>query len=120
MASPFDYVKSINSGKRIDVGTDYNQFYINEVFSHYPECVFIVSNINRQNISDQMHYDYMMSAIRPRKRKYIALNKKKRTDNDIFLISNFYKYSMEKAKEALSVMSDDQLMAFKKELGIEA
>ncbi len=118
--SVFDYVKSINSGEKIEMGTDYNQYVINEIFSYYPECLLIISKVNDSNLSNQMHYDYMMNSIRPRKRPYIKLIRKKRTYADVLLISNYYKYSVEKAKEALSVMTDQQLSAFKKELGIEA
>ena len=118
--SVFDYVKSINSGKRIALGTDYNQWVINEIFSQYPECLLYVNKVNRAGISDAMHYEYMLSAIKPRKRPFVKLNKKKRTHEDAVLIAQIYKYSIDKAKAALSVLTDEQLAAIKKEYGIEA
>lgn len=120
MSSPFDYVKSINSGERIEIGTDYNQWLINEVLSYHPDCLLAVAEICNQKVSDEMHYDYLLATIKPRKRPYVKMAKKKRTAADVLLISDFYKYSIEKAKEALSVMTDEQLEAFKQELGIEA
>lgn len=120
MANVFDYVKSINDGKRIELGTDYNQYLINEIFSYYPECLLIIQAIQGKKISDEMHYNYLLSTIRPRKRQFIKLKRRKRTHTDVLLISEIYKYSLEKAKDALSVMTDDQLQALKEQRGIEA
>jgi ABC-type ATPase with predicted acetyltransferase domain len=120
MAGVFDYVKSINSGERIELGTDYNQWVINEIFSQYPDCVLHVNMINQSGVSDNMHYDYMLSAIKPRKRPFVKLKKRKRTHEDVLLIAQFYKYSLMNAKQALSVLTDEQLVDIKNKLGIEA
>jgi len=118
--SVFDYVKSINTGERIELGTDYNQWVINDIFSQYPDCLLVVNKINRKDISDRMHYDYMMASIRPKKRPFMKPLSKKRTSADVSLIANVYKYSIDKAREALSVLTDEQLAEIKRDLHLEA
>lgn len=118
--SVFDYVKSINEGKRIELGTDYSQWVINDIFSQYSDCLLIVNQINRKDISDRMHYDYMLASIRPKKRPFLKPLGKKRTPADVSLIANVYKYSICKAREALSVLTDEQLAEIKRDLFLEA
>ena len=119
MAGPFDYVKSINSGERIPLGTDYNQHVINYVLSMYPDCILPVSKVNVSGLSDAMHYEYLMNTIKPRKR-FRKFPKKQRTFEDTRLIAYYYKYNMKRAKEILSALTDEEISAIKNILNFEA
>ena len=119
MGSTFDYVKSINSGQKIDLGTDYNQFIINYALSLFPDCILKVNEVNIAGLTDEMHYKYLMSTIRPRKR-FKKWPKKTRSYEDILLIANLYKYNVQRAREALSALTDEELAAIKKRTTFEA
>jgi hypothetical protein len=119
MAGPFDYVKSINAGEKIPLGTDYNQHVINYVLSMYPDCIMPVAKANVAELSDEMHYSFLMASIKPRKR-FRKFPKKPNAFEDVVLIAQYYKYNMKRAKEVLSVLTEDQIAVIKNYLKFEA
>jgi len=116
MSNPFEYVKGINSNIDMTVDGDYNQFIINKNFSMFPDTVLFANEMNTKHVSDQMHYDYLVNSIRPRKR-FKKWPKSAKPDDSLALsIAEKYKYSYAKAVETLSILCEDDREKLKKQL----
>ena len=116
MSNPFEYVKGINGNIDMTVDDDYNQFIINKNFSMFPDTVLFANEMNTKHVSDQMHYDYLVNSIRPRKR-FKKWPKSAKTDNSLaWAIAEKYKYSYAKAVETLSILCEDDKEKLKKQL----
>lgn len=117
---PFDYVKSINSGKNIMRGTDnddlmekdYEPFITNRAFSMFADTVYLANEVNRRHYLDKrLQYEFLLNSIRPRKR--FAEWLKNESPEDVSIVREYYGYSTRKAIEALSVLSDKDLVTIK-------
>lgn len=112
------FENSISNGKKIELDGDYSQWRVNSIVAGYDGCAPIVNEMNiRYNVTDQMHYDYLFGSVRKMKRYG-----KKKTDQDkrqeqeekkkealITLISCYYKYNKLRAKEALKILTAEQI-----------
>lgn len=119
MTTPFEYMKLINAGEQTDVDDDYNQYIINMGMSFFPDTIFFANEMNTKQVSNQMHYDYLANSVRPRKRFKKWPKKSKTHNDDIVMIMHYYKYSRQKAKETLSILSDEQKKTIRKALKFE-
>ena len=114
--TPFDWTKSICETK-IDLIKDdpllekeYNAFMVNRALSYYPDTILFAAEMNRYpNLDRKMQYDFYLRAISKRKR-FSKWAKKPPESNDVKLIMNHYDYSQNRATEALSLLSEDQLI----------
>jgi len=131
--SPFDFIKSINEHKPnllkdckayegeelISSDTpskQYVPFIINRGFSQFNDTVLLVNELNvRHQLPAKMQYDFLFSAIRPRKR-FSKWAKKAKDPNDLQLIQEAYNYSKEKAENVYSLFSKDDLKKLRKRL----
>lgn len=113
MTSPFDYIKSINSGKHFREPVDakaYSPYLVTFNFSLFQDTILMANEVNRlYDITPQMHYDYLCGKIRPRSRFKKWPKKDKINAENIALIKEVYKYSTGKALQALSILSDQQI-----------
>ena len=74
-----------------------------------------VNEMNRfYNLDNLLQYQYFLYSIRKSKR-FSPWNKKS-TDSDLELVKQFYGYSNEKAKVALSLLSKEKLEVIKAKL----
>jgi len=131
--SPFDFIKSINEhkpnllkdckayeGEEL-ISSDapskqYVPFIINRGFSQFNDTVLLVNELNvRHQLPAKMQYDFLFSAIRPRKR-FSKWAKKAKDPNDLQLIQEAYNYSKEKAENVYSLFSKDDLKKLRKRL----
>ena len=115
------YENSIINGKKIEIDSDYDQWRINSILSKHKDTIFYVNEINKYKVTDQMHYDYLYNSIRKYKRysKAISKEEKKKKEQEtalISLISEYYKYNTLRAKEALKVLSPEQIEYIKKKI----
>ena len=111
--SPFDYLNSINHSKKdvmIDDLTEksYNSFMVNRSLSYFPDTVQFANLMNRYHHTDnKLQYHFLINIIRKRKRfsKWF----KAETESDIEVVKKYYGYSNEKARQALPLLSPDQI-----------
>lgn len=95
---------------------DYVPFVVNKALSFHRDCVLFANEMNKvPNVDRLLQYHYLLNRIRGYKRPYQKWYKKETTDN-LELVKEYYKYSTEKAKDALLILSDDHLNEIKKEL----
>jgi Bacteriophage clamp loader A subunit len=79
----------------------------NKYFSNFPDTVYIVNQVNLLTIDSQLHFDYLFHTIRKRKRFF--KRDKNEINNKINAIQCVYKYSYNKARVALKILSEEQL-----------
>jgi hypothetical protein len=66
------------------------------------------------HIDHMLQYSFLLNIIRKRKRfsKWF----KNKEDNDLQMVIEYYGYSVNKAKVALKILNDDQLIAIREKL----
>jgi hypothetical protein len=115
--SPFEYLKSINESKK-DIMIDdlaekeYNSFIVNRGLSYFKDTILYANEMNRyHHLDSRLQFDFLINIIRKKKRwsKWIKASE---VDN-LELIKEYYGYSNEKAKSALSLMSNEQIEQLK-------
>lgn len=115
--NPYEYLNSINYTKK-DIMVDdiaeskYNGFLINRSLSYFPDTVMFANEMNRwHHLDNRLAFDFYINTIRKRKRfsKWIKPEK----ENDIDVIKEYYGYSNEKARQALSILSPETIKIIK-------
>ena len=117
MSNPFDYINDINTGKKNiirnsdDPGVaerNYNPFITNRGLSYFVDTVLYANEMNiNSHIDSKLQYEYYINIIRPKKR--FAKWVKSVSEDDLELIKSYYGLSTEKAHQALSILSKDQI-----------
>ena len=111
--SPFDYLKAINETKEDVMLTSqdekkYAAFIVNRGLSFFMDTIFLANEINRNHhLDSRLQFDYLLNSIRQKKRYSKWLKPEKLDDLDI--VKEYYGFGNEKAKNALQVLSVDQL-----------
>ena len=117
-----DYLKAINYTKEKLLDSDdkdlkkkYPPFIINKGFSYFEDTVMMGNEVNRlHHLSKKMQFDFLLNSIRPRKRFSKWFKASKLTNLDI--VKKYYGYSNEKAKQALDILTKEQIDFIKKRL----
>jgi hypothetical protein len=114
--TPFDYVDFILQKKKpqdvLDF-VDYKPFLVNRSLSYQLDCVLYANEMNLwPGIDKDMQYHYFLNSIRPMKRKFQPWQKSK-TDENIECVKTYFGYSNTKAREALRILSDEQIAEIK-------
>ena len=111
--SPFDFLNTINSSKK-DIMVDdlaekaYAPFVINRTLSYFPDTVGIANVMNRyHHIDKKLQYHFLINIVRKRKR--FSKWAKAQKDSDIDAVKTYYGYSNEKARQALTLLSPEQI-----------
>ena len=116
----FDYVNAINQSKKdLMTGTEndelaeksYVPFVTNRSLSYFVDTILHANYMNIHSILDnKLQFQYLLNSIRPGKRfsKWA-----KRDDSELQLIMRYYNYSIDKAKQVLPLLSDEQLSMIK-------
>jgi len=95
------------------VQKDYVPYIINRCLSYFPDTILHANEMNKFNhLEKRLQFDYLKCAIRKRKRYSKWL--KDETSKDLDLIKRSFKYSNRKAKEALSILSEEDIENIKK------
>lgn len=110
----FDYVNSIINGREyISDLSAYDAFITNKALSLHVDILFDANTMNiHSNIDKDMQYDFYMKTVTKRKRPIKKWPKPEKNE-DIQLVQDYYKYSRSKAKDALRILSDDDLETIK-------
>jgi len=127
----FDIINNINEGARgknlfdnckADKSEDvkneieklYNSFIINRGFSNFQDTVLLVNEMNKYpTLPTKMQYDFLRHIIRPCKR-FAKWGKAGDDSKDVQMLIELYQYSSVKAREALTLLSEDQLVQLRK------
>lgn len=124
MSNPFDYINDINTGKKnLMRGTDndelaekgYSPFLTNRALSYHHDTVAIANEMNmRHDVDKKLQYEFLLNIVRSKKR-YAKWDKKKH-HGDLAVVKEYYGYNDNKALQALTVLTDDQIKTIKTKL----
>ncbi len=120
MASPFDFLNEINYGKNnliVDDITEkeYNSFMVNRGLSYFNDTVLMANEMNlNHHLDSRLQNDFLINIVRKKKR-FSKWNKPE-TVSDVEVVKEYYGYSNEKARQALSLLTNDQIIELKKKV----
>lgn len=122
--NPFDFTNSINTSKKnLMRGTDndvlaeksYSPFLTNRALSYHNDTVAIANEMNTNHFLDKrLQYEFLLNIIRPKKR-YAKWSKKDK-GGEVDLIKEYYKYNDIKARQALTILTKEQISAIRNKL----
>lgn len=122
--NPFDFVTDINLGKK-DIITNsdnpelaektYNPYLTNKSLSYFQDTVHYANEMNmHSDLNHKMQYSFLLNIVRKRKR--FSKWHKTIDDENLQAVIDYYGYSVKKAKEALKILSNEQLLTIKVKL----
>tara|TARA_E500000305_G_C3959892_1_gene206519 strand:- start:298 stop:675 length:378 start_codon:yes stop_codon:yes gene_type:complete len=118
--NPFTYINSINYTKKniiVDDITekDYIPFIVNRTLSYFPDTVLMANEMNRYPHLDKLlQFQFLINIVRKRKRFSKWL--KPISESDIEAVKEYYGYSNQKARQALSLLSPEKIGIIKKKV----
>ena len=113
------WLNSINHEKK-NIMTDENKneyppFIVNRCLSGFIDTIMVANEMNiSHHLSKKLQYEFLLNIVRPKRRFSPWLKKEKITDMDA--VKSYYGYSNEKARSALSILSEEQLNSIKQKL----
>ena len=119
-ASPFDFLNEINYGKNnliVDDITEkqYNAFMVNRGLSYFNDTVLMANEMNlNHHLDSRLQNDFLINIVRKKKR-FSKWNKPE-TVSDVEVVKEYYGYSNEKARQALSLLTKEQLDILKQKV----
>ena len=118
--NPFDYLNSINTTKK-DIMVDdlsekaYNGFMVNRGLSYFADTILLVNEMNiHHQIDSRLQFDFLINTVRNRKR----FSKWLKADDSEALqtVKEYYGYSNEKARQALTLLTESQVSELNKRI----
>ena len=111
-----DWLNSINMNKKNLLDDDptakYPAYIVNRCMSGHLDTVLFANEMNKvPNLDPKLQYSFLLNSVRKRKRFSPWLRKDEIRDLD--LVERYYGYSNEKAKQALSILTKEQLSFIK-------
>jgi len=115
--NPFDFTNSINQTKQDlmrNTANDklaeksYSPFLTNRALSYHNDTVFYANEMNtRHHLDNLLQFDFLLNIVRPKKR--YAKWSKKDNDGDVLIVKEYFGYNDTKARQALAVLTPEQL-----------
>jgi hypothetical protein len=118
MSSPFDYVNEILYGKKniiVDEPTEkeYLPFIVNRALSYHYDCILYANEMNTRPFLDKKcQNSFLINTVRSRKRPFAKWVKSEKSE-DLECIKIAFNYSDSKAKDALRLLSEEQIQKLK-------
>lgn len=90
---------------------EYKPYVVNMLLSQHIDCVLYVNEMNKfPTIDNKLQYDFYLHALVAKKRPFQKWFKSTEF-NEITLIKEYFGYSTEKAKQALKILSSEQIQS---------
>ena len=116
-----DWLNSINLTKKNLIDEDpslekeYNPYIVNRIYSGHLDSVLFSNEMNKFHFLDKrMQYDFYLNSLRKKKRFAPWLKKGK--VEDLEAVKKYYGYSEEKAQQAMTILSKEQIKYIKQKL----
>tara|TARA_B100000965_G_C19585414_1_gene755510 strand:+ start:780 stop:1157 length:378 start_codon:yes stop_codon:yes gene_type:complete len=118
--SPFEFLNEINYGKK-DIMVDdiaekkYAPFMVNRSLSYFQDTVLMANEMNKYaHLDNRLQFDFFINIVRKKRRfsKWV----KPDTQSDVEVVKEYYGYSNEKARQALSLLTKENLNELKQKV----
>jgi hypothetical protein len=115
-----DVVPSILQTKKVVITEenegDYVPFVVNKALSFHYDCVLYANEMNKLPNTDKLlQYHFLLNSVRGYKRPFQKWQKHT-PSKDLELVKEFYNFSTEKAKEAMTILTENQINEIRKKL----
>ena len=92
---------------------EYEPYIVNRALSQHKDCLLYVNEMNQYyNLDKKLQYDFYLNILTAKKRQYQKWYKQTE-QKDIGAVKEYFGYSSEKAKQALRILSPEQLKLIK-------
>jgi hypothetical protein len=122
MSSPFDFLNAINMSKEdlfkkeetaVTAQKDYVPYIVNMGLSYFPDTCVQANEMNKRHyVPKEWQFQFLLNSI-TRKKRFSKWHKQEDLGENLNLVMRYYDYSREKARVALSVLTDEQLSMIK-------
>ena len=113
--SPFVYMNNISNKTYPDNLDGYSPFLTNLGFSQRQDSVLYANEMNKYTgLDNKLQYEFLLNSIRPKKR--FAKWSKPEQNDDLDIVSEFYNYSLPKARQALNLLNENQLRVIRESM----
>lgn len=118
--TPFEVVDLFTTKKqKLDFDNEdkkaYIPFLINKTLSFNVETLMYANDMNiNYNLDNDLQFDYYFYSL-PKKKYYFKWAKDKK-DDDVLFFSKHFGYNIKKSREALAILTDEQLKTIKTKL----
>ena len=93
----------------------YNSFMVNRSLSYFNDTVLFANEMNvNHTIDKRLQFDFLINMVRKRKR--FSKWQKSVSDNDVEVVKEYYGYNNEKARQALTLLTIEQINALKQKV----
>ena len=122
--SPFDFVSAIKETKKDLIAEDpqcekeytKSRFLVNRALGYFHDTVLPANMMNvYHDIPSKWQFQFFLNTI-SKKKRFSKWVKKDAETESLELVKEYFGYSSEKAKEALSILSDKDLIMIKEKL----
>jgi len=122
--TPFDVINSITYTKKplvVDEASEkmYNPYNVNKGLSYFKDTIFHAQEMNiSYHLDSKLQHDYFFNSIRKQKRfaKWVKPEK----DADLEAIKIYFNYGYQKAKEAIAILTKEQINYIKEKVKVGA
>jgi hypothetical protein len=119
--TPFDFINAINQTK-VDLfkeplaNKDYDAYIVNRGLSFFHDTVVQANTMNQySSLPNEWQFRFLLNSV-TKKKRFSKWAKKDKATESLKLVQEYFGYSSEKAKEALRILSDEQLSEIKLKL----
>ena len=118
--NPFQYLNAINYSKQNIMVDDiaekgYNSFMVNRGLSYFNDTVLMANEMNlNAHLDNRLQFDFFINIVRKKKR--FSKWMKPETFSDVEAVKGYYGYSNEKARQALTLLTPEQIIDIKKKV----
>jgi hypothetical protein len=117
-----DYLNAINHTKETLLDTEdeewekkYPPFVVNKCVYPFQDTIMLVNEINQlPHLDKKLQFDFLLNSVRSR-RRFTPWLKANKLDN-LEHVKEYYGISNKKAKQALDILTDEQIATIKKKL----
>jgi hypothetical protein len=119
--TPFDFINAITQTKEnlfVDPQAfkDYSPFMVNRGLSQHSDTILYANETNRfYNLDADMQFQYLINTI-TKKKRFGRWAKKDKDSKSFLLVKEYFKYSDEKARQALDILTNYQLAIIEQKL----
>ena len=100
----------------LETEKDYVSFLVNRSLSYHMDCILYANQMNiNHSLPQKLQYQYLLNTVRPMKRKFEKWQKTS-VVKDLECVKEYFGYSDEKAKEALRILSDEDITLIKEKI----
>jgi hypothetical protein len=93
----------------------YNAFMVNRGLSYFHDTTLMANEMNlNAHLDNRLQFDFFINIVRKKKR-FSKWNKPE-TVSDVEVVKEYYGYSNEKARQALTLLTKDQIEVLKKKV----